>query len=52
MHDAICHAGGAAIKYGSLSFDLPFQPSFPVALALIFGPCLVYSAYFWVRQRS
>ena len=46
------HAGAAAIKYGSLSYDLPFQPNFPAALSLIFGPCVVYSVYFLLKQKA
>lgn len=37
------HAGSVAVKYGSLLIDTPFQPSFTIALSLIFGPTAVFS---------
>jgi hypothetical protein len=38
-------AGAAAIKYGSLVFELPFQPNPAVALTLVLGTPAAYSLF-------
>lgn len=37
--------GAAAIKYGSLVFELPFHPNAVVALALVLGTPAAYSLF-------
>lgn len=50
---AIASAVGAvAVKYGSLALDLPFEPSYGAALALIFGPTVVTCAVFGARALA
>lgn len=43
-------AGAAAIKYGSLLFALPHEPSLAVALGAALGTPLVYGAWLLVRS--
>jgi len=43
-HLARFGAGSLAVKYGSLLGDTAFHPSWGVALAIIFGPTLLFSA--------
>lgn len=42
----------AGVKYGSLALDLPFEPSYPAALGLIFGPTAVTAAVFAARAAA
>lgn len=42
----------AAIKFGSLALDLPFEPSYGAALALIFGPTAATGAVFALRAAA
>lgn len=39
------------VKYGSLLLDTPFEPTVGPALALVFGPPVVYSLYLLTRQQ-
>lgn len=45
-------AGAAAIKYGSLLIDVPFEAPPGVALALVLGTPLAYAAMLLLRQVS
>lgn len=49
---ALSCAGSAVIKWGSLAFDIPFQPSLGVALGIIFIPTLLNMSKWAVRSRS
>ena len=41
------------VKYGELLLgDVPYSHNLPLALAMIVGPCLLYSAYLAVRSAS
>lgn len=39
----LCVFGGAAIKYGSLLLDLPFEPNSAIAVTAVVLPPAVYS---------
>jgi hypothetical protein len=43
-------AGAAAIKYGSLLVSLPHEPSLPVALFVVLGTPVAYSAWLLTRR--
>lgn len=47
-----CRAGGAAIKYGSLLWSLPFQPDSAVALAVVLGTPAAYSLYLLTQSSK
>jgi Flp pilus assembly protein protease CpaA len=44
--------GAAAVKYGSLVIDTPFQPNAAVAFTLITAPCLVYAVIMLAWSKS
>ncbi|GLC56891.1 hypothetical protein PLESTB_001160300 [Pleodorina starrii] len=43
----ISFAGAAAIKYGSLVMDIPFQANAILAMSLVLGPPIAYAALLW-----
>lgn len=43
---AVSFAGGAAVKYGSLLVDFPFEPTAAAALAFVLGPPIVWAALY------
>lgn len=45
VHVCCVLAGAAAIKYGSLVFELPFHPNAAVALTLVLGTPAAYSLF-------
>jgi hypothetical protein len=45
-------AGGAAVKYASLLSDVPFEPSLPLALAIIGGGMAATTASLVARSRE
>ncbi|CAL5225501.1 g8330 [Coccomyxa viridis] len=47
----ISFAGAAAVKYGSLLLDTPFQPSLAVGLSIIAAPCVAFAVYLGSRSR-
>ena len=49
-HECVC-AGAAAVKYGSLLFDTPFQPSLAVGLSIVAAPCVAFAVYLGTRSR-
>ena len=49
---AVSTAAAAAIKYGSLLIDTPFQPSYGTSLALIVGPTACLAAALALRERG
>jgi hypothetical protein len=48
----LLRTGAAAVKYGSLLLDAPFQPNLPLALAIITSPILAYSAFLLLKSRD
>lgn len=45
-------AGAALIKYGSLAFELPFQPNPAVALFLVLGTPAAYSLFLLTKGEK
>ena len=45
-------AGSAAVKYGSLLLDTPFQPSLPLALTFICAPCVAFGIFLTVKSNE
>ncbi|GLI64687.1 hypothetical protein VaNZ11_008041 [Volvox africanus] len=46
----ISFAGAAAIKYGSLILDIPFQPNALLAMLLVLGPPAAYALLLWMNS--
>jgi hypothetical protein len=46
------HAGSAAVKYGSLLMDTPFQPDLSLALGIIAAPCIGFAVFLASVSRS
>ncbi|MEW5315280.1 MAG: hypothetical protein WDW38_006721 [Sanguina aurantia] len=44
-------SGAAMVKYGSLIINAPFHPDAGVALALVFGPPLIYSLILFLDNQ-
>ena len=44
--------GAVVIKYGSLLLDAPFHPDAGLGLALVLGPCLIYSIALLYKSRQ
>lgn len=50
---AISFAGAAVIKYGELLLgELPYSHPLPIALTMIIGPCVIFSAILAVKSRQ
>ena len=45
-------AGSAAVKYGSLLFDTPFQPDLSLALLIIAAPCILFAIFLSIESRQ
>ena len=43
-------AGAAAVKYGSLLLDTPFQPDLRVGLSIIAAPCIAFAVYLGIKS--
>lgn len=44
-------AGAAAVKYGSLLLDTPFQPKLAVGLSIVAAPCTAFAIYLGSKSR-
>ena len=45
-------AGAAAVKYGSLLLDAPFQPNLALALTIVASPVAAYSLFLLLKSRE
>ena len=45
-------AGAAAVKYGSLLLDAPFQPNLALALSIVASPVAAYSVFLLLKSRE
>lgn len=45
-----CAAGAAVVKYGSLLLSAPIKPDATLAVALVSGPCLIFSIILLARK--
>ena len=43
--------GAAAVKYGSLLVDTPFQPNLALGLSIIAAPCVAFAVYLSSKSR-
>ena len=44
-------AGAAAVKYGSLLLDAPFQRNLALGLSIIAAPCIAFAVYLGSKSR-
>mmetsp|Transcript_6306 Transcript_6306/g.18089 ORF Transcript_6306/g.18089 Transcript_6306/m.18089 type:complete len:154 (+) Transcript_6306:142-603(+) len=50
---AVSVIGAAVVKYGELLLgDVPFSHNLPLALTMIVGPCVLYSAWFAIKSAA